>query len=283
MFLAGGMLPKNSSADRQGQDRFIDVLGSSIRYRVVENIGPTLIMLHGFGGDLTDWEPLSERICCAKIISMDLVGFGLSDRPDITYDLETQRKFLIAFMDKMKISQAFLIGSSMGASLALWTASRSPGRVAGLVLFAPSAYPGSMHHHWPGDLIYRPGLLNSSMRAIVGNKLYEAVFPKSLGRQALDATASYTGAFTSGLAVVKQPVLLIWSKGDKRVPFKYSDKFRSLLPQTHFIEAPEKSGHNAAEHPNSEIVEGIRRLLAQAEIGENSDNVRNKLQTIYPH
>jgi pimeloyl-ACP methyl ester carboxylesterase len=264
-FLAPGLLlPKNRSTVRGEQDRFLDVSGSRIRYRMVEHQGPTLIMLHGFGGDLSGWEPLIGRLACARMISLDLIGFGLSDRPAITYDLDNQRKYLIAFMDRMNIANAILLGTSMGASVALWTAARSPERVGGLVLFAPSAYPGSMRHRWPGDLIYRPGVLNRAMRAVAGSPLYDFLFPRSLGRQALDVTASYTGTFTAGLNAVHQPLLLVWSRGDQRVPFSYSGRYRELLSQAQFIEAPLDAGHYAAQHPNREIADGICNIVAQA-------------------
>jgi pimeloyl-ACP methyl ester carboxylesterase len=264
-FLAPGLLlPVNGSTVRGEQDRFLDVLGSRIRYRMVDHQGPTLIMLHGFGGDLSGWEPLISRIACARMISLDLIGFGLSDRPPIAYDLDTQRRYLVAFMDRMNIKNAVLVGTSMGASIALWTAARSPERVAGLVLFAPSAYPGSMRHRWPGDLIYRPGVLNRAMRVVAGSPLYDLLFPRSLGRQALDVTASYTGAFTEGLNAVHQPLLLVWSRGDKRVPFSYTGRYRELLPQAQFIEAPREAGHGAAGRPTSEIVDGVCRIAAQS-------------------
>jgi pimeloyl-ACP methyl ester carboxylesterase len=264
-FLVPGLLlPKDQPTVSGEQDHFLDVLGSRIHFRMVDHQGPTLIMLHGFGGNLSGWDPLTGRIDCASMISLDLIGFGLSDRPAITYDLDTQRKYLIAFMDRMNITKAVLVGSSMGASLAIWTAACSPERVAGLVLFAPSAYPGSIRHRWPGELIYRPGVLNSAMRAVAGSRLFDLLFPWSLGRQALDVTASYTGAFTAGLNAVHQPLLLIWSRGDQRVPFSYSGRYRELLPQAQFIEAPREAGHSAYGHPTREIVEGICNIAAQA-------------------
>jgi len=263
IFLGLGFLaPANRTIVHEDTDQFIEVEGTRIRYRMVDHTGPAVIMLHGFGGDLLDWGPLMQKIDCAKVISLDLVGFGGSDKPALTYDLETQQKYLVAFMDRMNIRKAVLVGTSMGASIALWTASRSPERVAGLVVFAPSAYPGSMRHRWPGDWFYRPNLLNSFARYLASMKLFEMIFPNSLGRQALDVTASYDGRFLEALSKVHQPLLLVWSRGDQRVPYSYSERYRELLPQAQFIEAPEKAGHEAAGHPTPEIVEGMCRLIA---------------------
>ena len=222
-------------------------------------------MLHGFGGNLAEWEPIARGMEFGKVISLDLVGFGLSGRPPIKYDLENQRKYLLEFMEKLNIRKAVLVGSSMGASIALWTASRSPERVAGLVLFAPSAFPGSMRHRWPGDWIYRPNALNRAVRVVVGTSLYDVLFPKSLACQALDITASYDDSFARGLQGIRSPLLLVWSRGDERVPFSYNRRYRELLPQAKFIEADPRVGHAAAGHPTPEILEGIREIASRAD------------------
>jgi pimeloyl-ACP methyl ester carboxylesterase len=262
--VAGLTLPTNESGEADANDQFINVKGSKIRFRMVGQNGPTVIMLHGFGGDLSGWEPITNKISCARIVTLDLLGFGRSDKPlDIKYDLETQKKYLLAFMEKLHIDKAFLMGTSMGASIALWTASRSPEKVEGLVVFAPSAYPGSMRHRWPGDLFYRRGILNRMLLSIVNSSLYQTFFPRSLAHQALDVTASYDSTFIEGLASVRQPILLIWSRGDKRVPYRYSEYYLKLLPQAQFIEAPEQNGHHAAAHPTSDIIQGICKIVNQ--------------------
>ncbi len=257
----GAVLPSVGDVRRDETDRYILVRGSKIRYRATEGASLSVIMLHGFGGNLSEWDHLMEKLPGVRAFALDLIGFGLSEKPSLRYDLETQREYLLSFMDAMGIPKAVLAGSSMGSSIALWTAAKSPDRVIGVVAFAPSAYPGSMRHAWPGDIIYRPGPFNRIVRTISGTALYSALFPQSLGRQAMDVTASYTSAFTESLAGVKQPVLLIWSRGDTRVPFAYSDRYRELLPNAAFIEARPESGHDAAGDPTPEILDGIRDIL----------------------
>lgn len=265
ILLLGLMLPSvdkiTVSPDR---DRYIEVIGCKLRYRTTDLDKPPIVMLHGFGGNLSDWEIIAEKVKCAKTVSLDLVGFGLSEKPPMDYSIETQRNYLLAFLDAMNIEKAVLVGSSMGASIALWTAAKSPERVAGLVVFAPSAYPDSMRHAWPGDIFYKPGFPNRILRAIVGMQIFRTLFPKSLGLQAIDITASYNHEFVNLLSAIQQPVLLIWSHGDKRVPFTYSEQYKKLLRNVEFIEAPKKLGHRAASNPTPEIQDGICTLVAKA-------------------
>jgi pimeloyl-ACP methyl ester carboxylesterase len=261
----GAKLPSvGQIATSSEHDRYIEVDGYKLRYRINDIEKPPIVMLHGFGGNLSEWDKLAGMVTCAKAISLDLIGFGLSEKPLIDYNLETQRKHLLGFLDAMDIPKAVLVGSSMGSSIALYTAARSPERVAGLVVFAPSAYPGSMRHAWPGDIFYKPGFPNRMLRAIVGMKLFRVLFPMSLGRQAMDITASYNHAFANLLPSIHQPVLLVWSRGDTRVPFTYSERYKELLQNVRFIEAPQNTGHGAASNPTPEILDGLCELVAKA-------------------
>ncbi len=262
----GALLPANGTISRGAKDLFIDVKGSKIRYRTSDNKGPPMILLHGFGGSLSEWGPLVNAVKCGMTISLDLIGFGLSDKPSITYDLETQRQYILGFMDSLGIEKTVLVGSSMGSSIALWTAAHSPERIGGLVVFAPSALPGSMRHRWPGNLFYRPNIMNRTARWFVASGLFNAIFPTSLGCQAIDITSSYNEAFTESLFAIHQPLLIVWSRGDRRVPFSYSEHYRELLPHALFIEAPPQAGHSALAFPTTEIIRGVCEIVARAGI-----------------
>ena len=64
----------------------------------------------------------------------DLIGSGLSDKPEIDYRPEEFMDFLLGFMDALRISRAHLVGNSMGAGLAIGMALDHPDRVSKLVL-----------------------------------------------------------------------------------------------------------------------------------------------------
>src|SRR5438552_18991843 len=61
------------------------VLGFKLHYRDLGR-GPTVVLLHGLGGDGTRWErnigPLSRDF---RVIALDQIGFGQSDNPLANY------------------------------------------------------------------------------------------------------------------------------------------------------------------------------------------------------
>jgi pimeloyl-ACP methyl ester carboxylesterase len=84
-------------------DAMADVLGSRIAYRSREGLGPTLILLHGFGGSLLEWEHMVPQLTCGRVITVDALGFGASSRPPAACDLETHRRHLVGLMDALGV------------------------------------------------------------------------------------------------------------------------------------------------------------------------------------
>ena len=110
------------------------VHGQRIAYLDV-GAGPPVILIHGFGGSMWQWEyqqhQLSQHF---RVLTLDLPGAGVSDKPDIDYRPDQMLDFFVGFMDAAKIPQATLVGNSMGAGLAIGMALTYPTRVAKLVL-----------------------------------------------------------------------------------------------------------------------------------------------------
>ncbi|MEL6977325.1 MAG: alpha/beta fold hydrolase [Pseudomonadota bacterium] len=120
----------------------IEIGGRSIAY-VDEGDGPAVVLIHGLGADLTRWRetigPLSAR---HRVIALDLLGFGRSDKPDTAYRGQVFVDQIFDLLDALGIERATLIGNSMGGWIALLAAEQQPTRVDGLVLVAPAFVQG---------------------------------------------------------------------------------------------------------------------------------------------
>jgi pimeloyl-ACP methyl ester carboxylesterase len=77
--------------------------------------GTPVILLHGFFGDASTLgsiaSSLSQKYCC---ISLELLGFGDSSKPDLRYLIEHQVEFIREFIIAKKITKFYLIGYSYG-------------------------------------------------------------------------------------------------------------------------------------------------------------------------
>jgi pimeloyl-ACP methyl ester carboxylesterase len=97
--------------------------------------GKPIVLLHGLTGTHEYFAPLALRLSqTSRVIAPDLLGFGRSPWPDISYSVDEHLSALEQVLPK---EPAVLIGHSMGALLALEFARRNPERVAGLVMISP--------------------------------------------------------------------------------------------------------------------------------------------------
>jgi pimeloyl-ACP methyl ester carboxylesterase len=116
------------------QENYVGAGG--VRTRVLEaGEGRPIIQLHGTGGHAETYArnigPLSKHF---RAISIDMIGHGYSDRPDVTYTMDVFADHLISFMDARGYRKAILSGESLGGGVACWTALKYPDRVDALVL-----------------------------------------------------------------------------------------------------------------------------------------------------
>lgn len=124
--------------------KFIDLGGGvEAHYRDEGNPnGRVLVLVHGFSSSLHTWEKWVSLLggeC--RLVSVDLPGHGLTRTPKgYQPTIEGYADFVDAFMDKMAIAKATVIGSSMGGNTAWMLALRHPARVENLVLVGASGW-----------------------------------------------------------------------------------------------------------------------------------------------
>ena len=92
--------------------------------------GPPVILIHGLGGSMWHWEHQQVALArSCRIITPDLLGAGLSEKPERPYTPTFLLDTFRAFMDNLNIQKAALIGSSMGAGIAIGMSLKYPARV----------------------------------------------------------------------------------------------------------------------------------------------------------
>jgi 2-succinyl-6-hydroxy-2,4-cyclohexadiene-1-carboxylate synthase len=105
--------------------------------------GPALVLLHGFTGSATTWEPhLPVFARDFDTVAIDLLGHGASAVPaePARYRMEHAVADLTSLLDRLGIARAAWLGYSMGGRIALRVAVAQRAKVAALVL--EGASPG---------------------------------------------------------------------------------------------------------------------------------------------
>jgi pimeloyl-ACP methyl ester carboxylesterase len=117
-------------------EKLVTVYGQQLHY-IEAGEGLPMILLHGLGADSGSWLRCVEMFAGShRVIALDMIGFGKSDKPFLPYRVATLVDFLNGFFEELDIDKAILIGNSLGG----WTASLFeliyPEKVEALVLVA---------------------------------------------------------------------------------------------------------------------------------------------------
>jgi glycerol-3-phosphate dehydrogenase len=113
--------------------------GGPVSYEDFGGSGPSLVLVHGLGGAAINWlavgPPLAQH---ARVVALDLVGFGHTPPAGRSARLADNRQCLDRFIDAVVGGPVVLVGNSMGGLIAMMQAVVEPAKVAGLVLVAPA-------------------------------------------------------------------------------------------------------------------------------------------------
>src|SRR2546430_2426702 len=121
--------PRTNAAARD-----VTVLGFTLHY-LEAGRGAPVVLLHGLGGDGLRWRPNIEPLARDfHVFALDQIGFGQSDKPLANYHTGMLAEFLVGFLKAVGVPKASLVGNSMGAGVALYTAVHFPDVVDRIVL-----------------------------------------------------------------------------------------------------------------------------------------------------
>lgn len=118
---------------------WLNALGASVRFHDVNGVrtrcleageGQAVLLLHGIGGHVEAFAknvvPLAQRY---RVIAVDMLGHGMTDKPDGDYMPPDYAAHILALMDTLGIARAHIVGESLGSWVAYWMIQAAPSRV----------------------------------------------------------------------------------------------------------------------------------------------------------
>jgi 2-succinyl-6-hydroxy-2,4-cyclohexadiene-1-carboxylate synthase len=114
----------------------LDINGLTINAQRT-GVGPPVVLLHGFTGSSTTWNPLAETLAPHfEVIVFDIFGHGRSSSPNVVthYRMRQCVNDIVAALRELGHQRATWLGYSMGARTALQVAVHHPDAVDGLAL-----------------------------------------------------------------------------------------------------------------------------------------------------
>jgi len=102
---------------RRGQVRSLaghDVFTLDVVAREGESAAP-LLVLHGFPSSSFDFATVLDALACdRRVLLVDMVGYGFSAKPDLSYTLALQADVVMAFVAAAGVTELALLSHDMG-------------------------------------------------------------------------------------------------------------------------------------------------------------------------
>jgi pimeloyl-ACP methyl ester carboxylesterase len=275
---------------------FVDLGGSRLYYYAAgtRGGGEPVVFIHGFPTSSHLWHGVVREMPGGhRMVALDLLGFGRSDRPEADADhplsVAAHAARVRGLMDELGIGTACVVGHGMGGAVAQSLALTCRERVTRLCLVNSVAFD-----RWPARAarIARIACASPAVGRTLGAPLLAGLVHGSLlagfadverGRHSLD---HYLHAFTTGLGVdtlvaqlramrdsgveplgiqlgeLRLPTAVVWGRGDPFLPVALGERIRAAVPGAS-LDVIESARHFTPEDAPERVASVIRSLLGR--------------------
>ena len=224
--------------------------------------GQPILLIHGLGANTYSWRWLAPALASThRVISVDLKGFGRSDKPiDSAYGVLDQAGLIKTLIRRRGLSHVTIVGHSLGGGVALAVTAdlnrTQPETVQRLVLIDSIAYPQPVPlfiellrtpvlaelglYTAPPELeVYKglaaayadPGKITFETVRAYARPLYDPGGRQALIKSAQEIIPPNLPALIARYRSIHQPAQLIWCADDGVVPLWVGHKLARVLPR----------------------------------------------------
>ncbi len=244
--------------------------------------GIPVILLHGFFGDAWTLDPiargLAQNYCC---ISLELLGFGDSSKPDIRYLIDDHVDFVYKFIVAKQISEFYLVGYSYGAWVAAAYAATiddrqiSTPQLKSMALVAPAGIRDDTfvgRYNFMKPLLWQTPLVDLVLKAIepIAKLLkYEYFDTVKMARTAISTQPAARSFLIDRLEPedaidtveneidrITIPTLVIAGEIDGTIPLWHSQTYAEKIPQASLVIIP-GGDHDMVQTHADEVTRSI--------------------------
>lgn len=275
--------------------KFLELHGDRVAYRDAGD-GEVLLLIHGMAGSSATWRSVLPQLSKKfRVIAPDLLGHGESAKPRSDYSLGAFAVLLRDFLDELGVSQATVVGHSLGGGVAMQFVYQHPDYGKRLVLISSGGLGPDVG--WILRLLSAPGaelvlpVIAPKPVLTAGNKVRSwfrgagihsprgaetwSAYSSLSDRQAresflrtLRSVVDYRGQAVSALNRLNVhadlPVMAIWGDRDKIIPVEHAYAVHNARTDTRLEVLPGVGHYPQVEAP-TEVVELIEDFIASTD------------------
>jgi pimeloyl-ACP methyl ester carboxylesterase len=285
---------------------FVEVDGATVHYQEFGDIkNPTLILIHGYTASAYVWKTSAPALAenGFRIIAVDLLGFGYSDKPAwFEYSIEAQARMIARLMNRLGIGRATIVGSSYGGAVAATLALDYPERVEKLVLVG-AVCNDNLRNHPVLKLASVPGIgevltpfladskrfLRYRMHGTLARANHDLITDERVEStirplRAADAHHSllatsrnwHAERITRDANLIDHPTLIIWGEEDSVIPVRDGYTLHDAILNSRFVVLKD-CGHVPQEEKSEIFTELVSEFCRDKKGKIESENEKIRL------
>ncbi|WP_433972411.1 alpha/beta fold hydrolase [Tunturiibacter lichenicola] len=235
--------------------------------------GTPLVLVHGLGARGEDWARMIPALAAKgfHVYVPDLLGYGRSQKPDVSYSISLQEQTVAQFMQAMHVPRADVGGWSMGGWVVMKLALDHPEMVDRLIVYDSAGvyFPATF-----GPELFTPSDPAGVRRLIamltpISRKVPD--FAAEAMVRKLQANAWVVNRSTASmingrdlldfrLHNISQPMLIVWGSKDELIPLASGETIHRNVPQS-VLNIIEGCGHLAPEECSVPVIESTVEFL----------------------
>ena len=236
-------------------------------------VGAPLLLVHGLGARGEDWGAMIPALAAQgfHVYAPDLLGYGRSPRPDVSYSISMEEAVVVEFMQAMHLARPDVGGWSMGGWIAMKLALDHPEMVDRLMVYdsAGTYFPATF-----GPDLFTPHDTAGVRRLIAILTPKPREMPEFAARAALRKLQKNAwvvnrsmSSMTAGrdlldfrLHNIQQPMLIVWGARDELIPLSAGETIHKDVPQS-VLDIVDGCGHLAPAECSKPVIEGTVEFL----------------------
>jgi len=175
------------SSDFPFESQFIELGGAKLHY-VESGKGDPVLFLHGVPMSAYSWRNIIPHVSkSARCIAIDFMGFGKSDKPNISYSFNEQYDYLESFISKLKLKNITLVMTDIGGIIGQKYARLHPENVKAIILMETNITDAQTFHNNGGlmqrMMFWMAGKDNFGYQMFVKRNMFIKLMPRLIKRR----------------------------------------------------------------------------------------------------
>lgn len=214
-----------------------------------------IVLLHGIGMGRSVYVDVVSHLD-GRIIGIDLPGFGEAPEPERTLTMERHADLVAALLRDRGVTDAVLLGHSMGTQIGVEVAVRHPDLVSGLVMAGPTVDSASRNIGAQAGYLLRDIIGEGPTVLWRGAREYLRGGPHLLRKMRATIVHQPENVYPH----VRVPTLVMRGQHDPLAPMTWCREILDAIPDSQFVEIPDH-GHGTLISDSSSAAEKITEFV----------------------